>query len=98
MSQQRTAKDEANYNAGRRREEPIKTEVIAELREQNKQLWQTQVTLLDNLLRDAEAIFIYRSRALASAKANAESSSSCIPGCTRHTWDSKDGWHRKEIR
>ena len=96
MSNKRTQKDEDEYNAILRREDSIKTEIIVQLREQNKTLWTSQATLLEAVIRAEDALRIYREQALAIAQQAANSSSRCTPGCTRHRWDDKDGWHRED--
>lgn len=92
----RTAKDEAAYVLNLRREEPIKTEVIVELRAQNHELWQTQVKLLEALIAANKSLEVYRERQLGQAKWCLEQSAShgkCVPGCARHQWNNLDGWH-----
>ena len=95
---QRTAIDEQEYIKELRREEPIKTEVIQELRQQNKQLWQSQVMLLEGLIRAEDALRVYRLTVLERARHAVQGEDShCIPHCTRHHWDSCDGWHRNVL-
>lgn len=94
MSEKRTAKDEAEYVKSLRREESIKTEVIIELRQQNKDLWTTQATLLEALIANSDALRVYRQEALERARWASAHAGSCAPGCQRHTWDSNDGWYR----
>jgi hypothetical protein len=90
----RTAKDEREFDAELRREEGIKTEVIMELREQNRQLWQSQVNLLRSLLLAEGALAVYRQHALVGAERAVKAEGDCVPGCVRHRWDDKDGWRR----
>ena len=94
-SMKRTQKDEDDYNLELRLEEPIKTEVIVELRRQNAGLWASQAKLLKALLAAEEALRLYREGALAYAEQAANDTSHCTPGCKAHYWDSVDGWHRK---
>lgn len=93
----RTTKDEKEFDAGLRREELIKTEVIVELRASNRQLWETQAVLLTALIEAQDALRVYRIAALGHAKALASRSGDpCVPGCSRHVWDTNDGWHRTD--
>lgn len=91
----RTKKDEDDYNKHLRREEPIKTEVIVELRDQNKSLWQSQANLLQALIEAQDALRVYRMQALEIARKRAsQSDGHCVPGCRKHEWDSENGWYR----
>jgi hypothetical protein len=92
---ERTQKDEDNYNANLRREEPIKTEVIVELREQNRNLLANQVWLLRALLSAESVLAIFRAQVLEQTEALLASNSKCIPGCLLHEWHDADGWHRQ---
>ncbi len=96
----RTKKDEDQYNEELRRESPIKTEVIVELRELNKTLLANQVTLLKSLIDISEAqaeslraLNVYRRQLLQQSKDAVMSDTHCVPGCNRHRWDNVDGWH-----
>ncbi|MBU0959873.1 MAG: hypothetical protein KKB31_08040 [Nanoarchaeota archaeon] len=91
---ERTAKVEAGFVAELRREAPIKTEVIVELREQNRALWESQARLLSALIAAEDALRVYRALTLERSIACGSSDSKCVPGCDRHRWDDADGWHR----
>jgi hypothetical protein len=90
----RTARDEAQYLAELKREEPIKGEVIAELREQNGILWKNQLTLLRELIAANDALRVFREQALTRAAKAVAAGGDCVPGCRKHAWDSAKGWHR----
>lgn len=91
----RTSKDEYRYDAQLRREEKIKTEVIVQLRDQNKALWRAQRDLLASLLAAGNTLQTYREGALHNAELAIQhyEHGSCVPGCTKHVWNSVDGWH-----
>lgn len=91
----RTAKDEADYNLNLRREEPIKTEVIVELRNHNRALLEAQVRILEALIQANDSLRVYRMASVAAVKFALASSGSCAPGCTKHEWHNSDGWHYK---
>ncbi len=92
----RSVKEEKAFSDNLRREEPIKTDVIVELRAQNKMLWANQVSLLTNLINAEDALRVYRLNLLEQSKACAgDSATHCVPGCTKHEWRNSDGWHRK---
>lgn len=98
---ERTAADEAQYVAHLIREEPIKTEVIVELREQNERMRENQRNLLhqvidygDLLVAAITALRVYRVNALKSTEREMEDGSDCVPFCGKHIWDTCDGWHR----
>lgn len=86
----RTAKDEAEYNAHLRREEPIKTEIIQQLRADNKVLLTNQQRLLTNLLLAQQDLATYRAEKIASAEM-----ALATGGVSGFYWDNVDGWHRK---
>jgi hypothetical protein len=93
----RTAKDEQQYDEQLRREMPIVGEVLSEFRRQNSELWKSQVDLLRELIAANEALLLYRRRALensARALTMCDDVHHCVPGCTRHEWRDRDGWHR----
>lgn len=94
MRTKRTAKDDREYEANLRREGPIKTEVIAELREQNRALWKTQASLLGALINAQDALRVYRVLALNQAKSFSEQTGRCTPGCRLHEWHHDNGWYR----
>lgn len=89
----RTKADEVEYVANLKREEPIKTQVIVELREQNRNLWTSQARILQALLDAEAALRVYREVSLQQARLAADDPSPCRPGCKRHRWDDVDGWH-----
>lgn len=91
----RTAKDEYQLDEQLRREESIKTEVIVELREQNRVLLASQERLLAALCEAQASLQTYRISALENTRQAIQSSTDCIPGCTKHYWGTADGWHRK---
>lgn len=100
---ERTAADEARFYEQLRREEPIKTEVIVELREQNKRLLENQQRTLTALIEYGDLLAAsigmlraYRLDALRLTERAIEDGSHCLPGCQRHEWHSIDGWHRNE--
>ena len=90
----RSKKDEDDYNDTLRREEPIKTEVIVELRHLNQILLTNQQLLLEALIQSSDHLRTYRVQALERTKYALKSTSHCVVGCTNHTWDDVDGWHR----
>lgn len=99
----RTAKDERDYSEHLRREEPIKTEVIVELRKHNRLLLENQeralealVSATDSLVSALTALNNYRRSHLEATKAARGSESQCVPNCKRHKWDTEDGWTRQE--
>lgn len=95
MSNKRTAKDEADYNANLRREAPITSEVIVELRNEYRALLEDRERLLEALIGAQDALRFYRLQALATTKRAIKlaSESRCVAGCDKHYWDDVDGWH-----
>lgn len=91
----RTQKDEDSYNAILRREEPIKTEVIIELKQANQRLLENQERLIRSLLEMSDQLRVYRVQALANVELANRSPSHCLSGCTRHEWNDVDGWRQK---
>ena len=75
--------------------EDIKSEVIRELKEQNKELWISQERLLIGLIDATEALKIYRMKQLRIARASIDDNSKCLPECKQHEWDFVKGWVRK---
>lgn len=102
----RTQKDEDDFIATLRRENPIKSEIIAEHQRALKNLISNQVVLLDTAIKYSEqlieahtALNVYRKQLLAGSKvdlASMQDIQSCIPGCKKHRWDNVDGWHRTD--
>lgn len=100
----RTKKDEDEYIKHLQREEPIKTEVIVELRGHNKLLLENQKRLLEALIaseetiiKDKQALLVYRRQLLDATKHMiSNDGSSCVPGCKKHVWDSADGWKKRD--
>lgn len=90
----RTKKDEDDYNLGLRRESPIKTEVIQELRAQLRLGLENQERLLTSLIESEETLLLYRRKALDNVRACMNHEGHCAIGCTRHAWDTVAGWHR----
>ena len=100
----RTAKDEHEYDESLRREEAIKTEVIAEFREHLKEAARLAANHMEALIAQGEflrqalcVLQSYRNRELEALKQYAADvqAGHCVPTCTRHVWDNADGWHRK---
>lgn len=85
----RTAKDEYKI----RRESDIKTEVVVELREQNRILFAEGKTLLKALIEQTDLVQGYRRRHLDDMLRAQETD--CAIGCDKHVWEDKDGWRRK---
>ena len=90
----RTAKDERDYVANLRREEPIKTEIISKLRAENKSLWQSQKLLLEALIDAQDRLRVYRAKGLEGTKRYAERGQSDILDAYR--WNNANGWYRVE--
>ena len=102
MTAKGTVKDERDYVEELLREEPIKSEVIVELREHNKHLLNNQVVLLTTLVQMTDSLIgaltslnIYRRDLMASGQRLSKDQGSCAVGCQRHEWTSEDGWTRK---
>jgi hypothetical protein len=98
----RSQKDETRYIENMHREEPIKTEVIVELREALQQSLDNNVVLATQLVKltddyaDAlKALGVYRRNFKESVQKAANRHNSCAPHCERHAWDSIKGWIRK---
>lgn len=89
----RTKKDEDDYNAGLRREEPIKTEIIVALQAQNKTLLENQARILSSLVAAEDALRVYRVQMLEQTQRwiNTEWKE-LFAG--KFVWDDVDGWHR----
>jgi len=90
----RTAQDERLYEEELRREEPIKSEVIAELRSENQWLLSNQARLLTSLIDANDALRVYRSEILKQTLTRIQRPGHCSAGCQRHRWDMKNGWQR----
>jgi len=93
---ERTAADEYKYDQQLRREEKVKSELIQELRQQNRVLWQNHQRLLEALLAAEESLRVYRTRQLKVTEQALLQQYHCVPGCTQYRWDDKDGWHRTD--
>ena len=98
----RTSKDEQLFDESLRREESTKTEVILELRNENKRLLQNQQRTMaaliqtgDLLLQSLEALRIYRVQILQGTESALKSNSPCVPGCRTHHWDTEHGWRTR---
>lgn len=93
----RTPHDEYEYDQHLRAQEDIKTEVIVELREQNRLLIENQRTLLHNLIEATTALNVYRGNLLTATEraCRERQSSPCASDCDRHTWDTVKGWQRR---
>lgn len=99
----RTAKDEYQYDEELRRESDIKREVIAHLRQQNRELMEDRKRLLDALLhmgeaetRNLAALAVYRQQVLESTRRRLEEGAPCCSyGCAEHVWDTVTGWMRR---
>lgn len=87
--EKRTKKDEDDYNAELRREEPLKTEIIVMLRADRKRLLLNQQKLLTNLLHATADLQLYRAQVLERTEQALKVDT--IPG---FYWDNVDGWHR----
>lgn len=94
----RSSKDEYTYDQQLREQEAIKTEVINDLREQNRVLLLTQENLLRNLINAESALAGYRRNTLAATeRANAKANAShCTTDCARHSWDTVAGWKKND--
>lgn len=94
----RTKADEAAYIAELKREEPIKTEVIVELRAELDLLMQDRITLLEGLIVATDQLRIYRVGMLERSRRlqNEASRTHCGFGCKKHVWHDADGWHRTD--
>jgi hypothetical protein len=90
----RTQKDEDDYNLVLRREEPIKTEIIVKLRDENHLLWESQVRLLDALNAANRALLVYREQQQTFAEARSKQSFHATMVIQGYRWDDVDGWHR----
>lgn len=89
----RTTTDEAIYDVQLRREHAIMREVILHLREANRSLLENQQRCLQNLLHAEAALRVYREERLATTTARLNAGrTSCVPGCSKHHWDSERGW------
>lgn len=102
-SADRTSLDEYQFDQNLRREEDIKTEVIVELRNENRGQREALKRVMETLnrqskmLRDSLAINEhYRSFVVKQLEGELASDSHCKPGCTKHVWHDSDGWHRPE--
>jgi hypothetical protein len=93
----RSQQDEVVYDAQLRDQHDVMTEVIVELREAVAGLLETQRTLLRNLIASQDALRVYRLEALKRVEQLvALPKGHCLPGCDKHEWRDKDGWHRRE--
>lgn len=93
MSTKRTAKDEYQYDVQLRREHGVMREVITHLRESHRTLLENQQRLLQNLLHADAALRVYREQTLATTVERLHTGAQhCVPGCTKHTWDTTHGW------
>jgi hypothetical protein len=92
----RTQKDEDNYNAELRRSNPIMCEVIVELKNDNKNLRANQARLLAQLIEAQDSLRVYREQVLAHTKRCIDAPGDCVPGCTKHRWDTVDGWRHHD--
>ena len=95
---------EHEYDESLRREEAIKSEVITEFREHLQEAARLMVNQMEALVVQGEflrqalcALQSFRNRELEALKQYAAdiAPGRCAPSCTRHVWDSADGWHRK---
>lgn len=71
MRNQRTAKDERDYVENLRREEPIKTEVIVELKQMNRVLLENNARILQALIDAQDSLRAYRVAALEQTRRGA---------------------------
>lgn len=103
MSDKRTTEDEQLFDKRRRQEESVKTEVIIELRNENRKLLQNQqrtVTALiqtgDLLMQSLEGLRVYRVQVLQLTESALKSDSHCVVGCLKHYWHTESGWGKNE--
>lgn len=88
--EKRTKKDEDDYNRNLCREEPIKTEIIQQLRADVKFLLANQKRLLTNLMLAQTDLQTYREGMLAKTERLLREPN----GVGGFYWDDADGWHR----
>ncbi len=77
-------------------ESDIKREVIIEFRGLSKHLLENNVRTMKALIEAQEALLVYRKGSLQQMENMLShfGSTGCVPGCDKHTWDTKDGWHK----
>ena len=92
----RTQKDEDDYNIHLRREDPIKTEIICQLRDENQVLWESQAWILRALNEATRALLIYRENQINAVEHRLKQSFHDALLVKGYRWDNVDGWHRTD--
>lgn len=101
----RCSYDEYKLDEELREQEEIKTEVIGEMRQQITTLLENQQRLSEALIAEGDllvqslsALRIYRERVLEyttrTIGERQRGNDRCVPGCSRHAWDTTRGWTR----